>query len=502
MPSHSLVSADLQSPMANTGASIWPDLVAAARIDFGSFVELMFPVLHPGEKLDHAPYLDLIEWLLMRVGEGRYKSLILNLPPRHMKSVLASVLYPAWRLGRDPGCKFICVSYSDDLGHDLSARTRKIMLSPAYQLIFPKTRLGKIALGYIATTAGGYRYVSAVGSHVTGFGADEIIIDDPMQPEEAASETAKKRLNDWIGSSLFTRFNNPDIGRWILVMHRLAPDDLSARLERGAEYTLALPLVAEETEKYEYEGKRIFHREPGDILNPKRFDQKSVDRLKAQTPRHVFAAQYQQQPTVGGSGMLSVDKWRRYDPADKPQFELIIHSWDIGATISGNASVCTAWGLAKNSAGLDCVYLLDVQRLNLELPEVRSAIRVADQRDRPALIIIDENGVGLGLYQELQREGYRNIERSSATAEPVEYVGTVGRRPNLSKIERFGKAVLQIANGRALLPTSAPWLESFLYEVTSFPNIADNDQVDSMTQLVGNLDRAFKLARKYLARNR
>ena len=69
------------------------------------------------------------------------------------------------------------------------------------------------------------------------------------------------------------------------------------------------------------------------------------------TPGHVFAAQYQQQPTVGGSGMLSVDKWRRYDPADKPQFELLIHSWDIGATISGNASVCTAWGLAKNSAG-------------------------------------------------------------------------------------------------------------------------------------------------------
>lgn len=492
----------MSNPSSISPASLWAYLAAAARTDFGCFFELMFPVLHPGQDLDHAPYLGLVAWHLMRVEEGRYRRFILNLPPRHMKSMLASVLYPAWRLGRDPGCRFICVSYSDDLAHDLSALTRKVMLSKAYQLIFPKTVLSRTAVDYIATTHGGYRYASAVGSHVTGFGADEIIIDDPMQPEDATSETAKKRLNDWIGSSLLTRFNNQERGRWILVMHHLAPDDLSVRLGPNADRVLNLPLVAERTEKYVREGKVIFLREPGEILNPARFDKDTVDQLKRTIPPHVFDSQYQQRPTVGGSGMLSIDKWRRYHRAEAPDFELVIHSWDIGATFTGNASVCTTWGLAKNGAGQDCVYLLNVTRLQLELPEVLAAIRTANRRDKPALIILDERGVGLGVYQTLHREGFRHVVPSTETREAIDRSGIAPSRPTETKIERFGRASLVIGKGQVLIPHEAPWLEAFIYEVTAFPNIPDDDQVDSMTQLVANLERSAWLARRHKGRAR
>jgi hypothetical protein len=115
-------------------------LIMAARADFWCFVELMFPVLHPGQKLIFAPYLGYIATLLMRVEQGKYRRVIINLPPRHMKSILTSVLYPAWRLGRDPTKKFICISYSDDLAHDLSALTRKVMRSPLYRLVFPQSQ--------------------------------------------------------------------------------------------------------------------------------------------------------------------------------------------------------------------------------------------------------------------------------------------------------------------------------------------------------------------------
>jgi hypothetical protein len=111
----------------------------------------------------------------MRRGQRRYRNVVINLPPRHMKSALASVLYPAWRLGCDPAVKFICISYGDDLAHDLSAQTRKIMRSPLYKQFFPSTVLDKSAVDHIRTTMGGYRYATAVGSDITGFGADEII---------------------------------------------------------------------------------------------------------------------------------------------------------------------------------------------------------------------------------------------------------------------------------------------------------------------------------------
>jgi hypothetical protein len=211
-----------------TSIDQWEALLAFARVDFWCFVELMFPVLYPGQKLIYAPYLELIATLLMRVARGKYRNVIINLPPRHMKSALTSILYTAWRLGCDPTVKLICISYGDDLAHDLSSQARKIMRSPLYKRIFPGTTLDKSAVDHIRTTLGGYRYATAVGSDITGFGADEIIIDDPIQPEEALSERVKQQVRDWVASSALTRFNNPSKCAVVLVMHRLASDDLSA----------------------------------------------------------------------------------------------------------------------------------------------------------------------------------------------------------------------------------------------------------------------------------
>ena len=124
--------------------------------------------------------------------------------------------------------------------------------------------LDKRAVDYIRTTKGGYRYATSVGSDITGFGADVIIIDDPMQPDDAASEQTKEKLRSWISSSVLTRFNDPTRGVLILVMHRLAPDDLSATLEPQADFVLKLPLVAEPGERgYQHNGRLLMRRQPG-----------------------------------------------------------------------------------------------------------------------------------------------------------------------------------------------------------------------------------------------
>lgn len=473
------------------------DLIALARVDFWCFIELMFDVLHPGKQLVFAQYLELLASVLGRVEEGKRRRVLVNLPPRHMKSVITSVLFPAWCIGRNPGAKFICISYSDDLAHDLSNQTRRVLRSSQYRQIFPNVQLEKSAEDHIRTTAGGFRYATAVGSTITGFGADVIIIDDPLQPEDVSSETAKREFRSWLGSSVLTRFNDQNKGALILVMHRLAPDDPSAGFETSADFVLKFPLIAEQDEmRYSFNGREIYGRKAGQILNPGLMSAETVARLRQMLPPHVFASQYQQRPVVGGSGMYTVDKWPRYSPNDIAKLELIINSWDLGATVNGNASVCTSWGLSKNSDGRDAVYLLSVKRMKIELPEVIAAIRSADKMDRPALIVIDERGVGLGVKQQLYREGYRHVLGSDATSDPIERDGIPGLRPSASKIERFGKAVLAISDRRVLIPPEASWLEAFLSEVAGFPNIPDKDQVDSMTQVAGNLDAVIRHARR------
>ena len=229
-------------PMGDAGQRKYPmpftkekaqALVAFARADFWCFTELAFSVLHPAQKLIYAPYLEVIASVLMRVEEGRWRNVIINLPPRHMKSVLTSVLYPAWRLGRDPTAKFIAISYGDDLAHDLSSQTRKVMRSDLYRAIFPGTIVDKTAVDYIRTTHGGYRYATSVGGDITGFGADEIVVDDPVEPEDSLSERIKQKVRRLDRKFSSHPFQRSDQGKLVLVMHRLAVDDLAGARADG-----------------------------------------------------------------------------------------------------------------------------------------------------------------------------------------------------------------------------------------------------------------------------
>ena len=293
------------------------------------------PILHPGKTLVHAPYLDVLFALMESCAAGRKPRVIVNLPPGYMKSMLISIMYVAWRLGVDPTVKFICISYGDDLAHKHSASTRKLMQSPVYRAIFPGTVLDKKAEGWLTTTKGGYRYATAVGSDITGFRATEIIVDDPIEPEEGSSELAKEKLRSWISSSVLTRFEDNAKNVFILVMHRVAPDDLAGTLQaQDGYFTLSLPLVAEEEETFRSRGDDIMTRQPGEFLHPGRMTEEKLVRLKRDISPHAYASQYQQRPVLGGSGMCFVDRLARYDIP--PKFELIIHSWDIGATLEGD----------------------------------------------------------------------------------------------------------------------------------------------------------------------
>jgi phage terminase large subunit-like protein len=462
-------------------------LVTFARRDFWCFVELVFPTLYPGQKLVYAAYLELIASLLMSVAERSCRNVIINLPPRHMKSALASILYPAWRLACDPTVKFICISYGDDLAHDLSAQTRKVMRSPLYKTIFPGTVLDKSAVDHIRTDMGGYRYATAVGSDITGFGADEIIIDDPVQPEDALSERVKQQLRDWVNSSVYTRFNDPKQGAMVLVMRRLAPDDLSGTMEPFADFVLKLPLIARETEYYTYFDQTLLRRAPGEPLNPSRMSVADIKAMRARIAPHVFASQYQQRPETGGSGYCSIERLARY--AEAPPFELTVHSWDIASTKGGGDwTVCAKFGLARDSDGRDILYLIGIVRMQVELPDVREAIIAHEALDKPAIIVMDGNGIGRGPYQDLWAKGIRHLLAGESM--------TSSASDNL-KIRRFSEGLFSLYDGLVQLPNAMQGLGILLDEIRAFPDGKHDDQVDALSYVAAYLELVIREARRW-----
>src|SRR5271163_2542106 len=164
---------------------------------------------------------------LAAVREGRTRRLIISVPPRHLKSHLASIAFPAWSHGHDPSMQILCVSYAQELADKLSRDCRRIVASDWYQWMFP-TRLSpqRQAVPEFETTAQGCRIATSVGGVLTGRGADIIIIDDPLKPEEALSEAHRRAANEWFDHTLYSRLNDKQQGAIVLIMHRLHEDDL------------------------------------------------------------------------------------------------------------------------------------------------------------------------------------------------------------------------------------------------------------------------------------
>jgi hypothetical protein len=142
------------------------------------------------------------------------------------------------------------------------------MTSGLYRRIFPGTVLAKQAEDLLTTTKGGQRLATAVGGAVAGFRADLTIIDDPMQPDQVASELKKQGLRDWYSGVVEQRLIPG--GAMIVVMHRLAPDDFTATLlEKGGWFHISLPLIAVQEITYTDRSDRDFWiRRPGDLLSP------------------------------------------------------------------------------------------------------------------------------------------------------------------------------------------------------------------------------------------
>lgn len=453
---------------------------AFLRRDFVAFIERCFYELNPQAKFLMNGHVEVMAAKLEACRQGKIKRLIVNVPPRHLKSLCASIALPAYWLGHDPTAQIICASYGQELSDKLARDCRNIMNSSFYQSTF-STRISaeKQSVQEFVTTSTGFRYATSIGGALTGRGSDVIIIDDPLKPADAVSESQRRSCNEWFDNTLRSRLNDKRNGCIIIIMQRLHQDDLVGHvLEQENWEVIRFPAIAESDEEHLIDtlsGPVIFKRRAGDVLHSEREPRETLDAMRKSIGEYNFAGQYQQAPAPFGGGMVKEDWFKRYGPTELPVgFEEIIQSWDtaIKATDLSDYSVCTTWGIKDNRW-----FLLNVLRKRMEYPDLKRAVLEQARIYNPTVILIEDKSSGTQLIQELREQGMNAI---------TEY------RPESDKVMRLHGQTATIENGFVFLPREAHWLSEYLSELTMFPHAKFDDQVDSTSQALAWKKQRFE----------
>jgi hypothetical protein len=225
------------------------DYATLLRSDLVAFIHRAFCDLNPQTLFMPAPYIELMASRLEDCRSGKIRRLIVNLPPRSLKSHSVSIAFIAWLLGHNPAIQIIAASYGQDLADKLARDTRTLMESDWYRALFPTRLSGRKAVNDFTTTAGETRMATSVGGVLTGRGADVIVIDDPLKPDQALSDVGRKAVNEWYDNTLLSRLNSKRTGCIIIVMQRLHQDDLIGHVLLQDDWTvLSFPAIAEEPE--------------------------------------------------------------------------------------------------------------------------------------------------------------------------------------------------------------------------------------------------------------
>lgn len=461
---------------------------AAMREDFCPFLQKAYTIVDNSQALIFNWHLELIADVLQRCATGKSKRVIINLPPRNLKSQTVSVAYSAWLLGIDPSARILNICYSSDLAAKLSRDAKRLILSDFYKQIFPNTvlRPDKQTETLFETTANGFRYATSIGGTLTGIGGNYIIIDDPIKAADASSATIRESINEWYNNTLVSRLDNKKEGVIILVMQRLHLDDLTGHLLKQAGWeVISLPAIATKDEQFILSDGRCVGRKAGEALNPQLEPIEELNKLKATMSNYNFSAQYQQAPLPEKGNIIDYDKFKHYD--NLPIDGEIIQSWDIAfkTGVHNDYTVCITALFHENK-----FYITDIYRDKIDVSNLPIEIAIQRQKYQCKNVIIEATTSTELLIKEIEK--FR--------INPIRY------QPKVSKIERATNISFSLARGEILLPQKASWLDDFRAEIVTFPSGLHDDQVDALTQLIlatnqindgSNIIKTYELLNEY-----
>ena len=434
------------------------------RKHLSPFVKRVFNSVSPGDKYLDNWHIDLMCEYLEAVTAGDFLRLIINIPPRYMKSICVSVAWPAWLLGQNPMAQIMASSYSHSLSTKHSQDCRLILKTQWYQNTFPNVEISsdQNEKRKFTTTKQGHRIATSVGGSATGEGGNYLIVDDPVNPKMAASDAERTTANTWFDQTFSTRLNDKKTGAIVVIMQRLHESDLSGHLlEQGGWEHLCIPAVAEKKTIIDF-GSVHIEREVGDLLQPEKENKPEIERAKRTLGAYGFAGQYQQSPSPLVGGLINISWFRRYTVLpSSDQWIKIVQVWDTAQKASEvhNAPwVCGTWILTDEK-----YYLVDVYREWMTYPDGKQAAISLAAKWNPHAIVIEDKSTGQSLLQEL-------------VGLPV-----IPFEPEGDKVTRLSVESPAIEAGMVLLPSKAAWLFDFEREISNFPNSATKDQADMLS---------------------
>jgi len=443
---------------------------------FYKFVIHFFRVVNPTEELVvnwHIKYLcDLLQAEAERVlrKEKRNKHLIINVPPRSLKSFVCTVAFPAWSWIKHPGLKFIGSSYSGDLSKHHNMLTKEIVMSDDYQNFwgdFVQINDEHNTNEYFETSLRGIRTCTSTGGTVTGTGGDFVIVDDPINPKKAESDAERSTANKFFTRTLRTRLDNQDYGMFIIIMQRLHVNDLTGHLlssDNKDDYRhicipaeLSSDLQPKELEQYYNDG----------LFFPRRFSRELLDRFRVDMGSYGYYGQMQQKPFIEGGGMVKSAWFGRFRLSDLPSSVV----WNFfGDTAYTKKTTNDPTGLLSVAYYKGNYYVRDFAAVYKEFPELIKWIPKRIKQNgytNASRLYIEPKASGISVAQELRRR----LPINAILSDP----------PKEDKVTRFNSVSPIIESGRVFLLEGAAWLDLFLGEIEAFPRGQHDEVADLLS---------------------
>jgi predicted phage terminase large subunit-like protein len=409
--------------------------------------------------------------MLMDIERGVKDRACVNIPPRHGKSQLVSIFFPAWYLGRNPDKKVMMVSHTTDLAVDFGRKVRNLLGLAEYKAIFPTVKLAtdSKSAGRWNTSVGGEYYACGVGSALAGRGAHLLLVDDPHSEQDVINGNFSvfEKAYEWFTFGARTRLMPG--GSVAIIQTRWHMDDLTGRVvkdmsqnEKSDQYDVVeFPAIVE-----------IEDKESGELIEkplwPEFFDMAALERTKASMPLFQWNAQYQQQPTAEEAAIVKREWWQIWEKENPPPCEYIIMSLDSAAEKHNRAdyTALTTWGVFFNEeTNAYNIILLNSIKDRYEFPELKALAMEEYTMWEPDVFIVEKKSSGVALYQEMRRMGLVIQEFTP-------------HRGSGDKLARLNSVSDIIASELVWVPQTR-WAEEVVEEIAGFPFMSNDDLVDS-----------------------